>query len=122
MAQHWNRDPKNGDYVMVGGAPQQTDSLTIPAFHRMKTKRKTWLYAPDDNYGSDFHLIDKRRTTEDASFVENIGAAALTPIVDDGRSSGIEINTIAVARHGIGLETKITDASGNVQRLVLPSI
>lgn len=122
MAQSWNLDPKTGDYVMSGGAPEQTDSLTIPAYIRMKTKRTQWLYAPNSDYGADFYLVKKRRTNENASSIENIAGRALQPLIDDGRSSNISITTTDVARHGLQLETQITDARGQVETLVLPQI
>ena len=123
MAQNWNQNPASGDYVMVKGAPEQTDSLTIPAYIRLKTKRLTWLYAPDTSYGSDFHLIKKRRTDQNPTLIENVAASALQPIVDDGRAREISVTTTVATRSGVGLETKIADASGqNIERLVLPAI
>lgn len=122
MAQNWNIDPKSGDYVMKGGAPEQTDSLTIPAYIRLKTQRGGWMYAPDAKYGSQFHKIAKRRTTQDATFIENLAADALAPIVEDNRANEIEVATTQSARHGIGMEAIIQDARGRVDKLNLPSI
>lgn len=122
MAQNWNLNPKIGDYVMVGGDPQQTDSLTIPSYIRLKTMRTKWLYAPDTEYGSDFYLVKKRRTNENASTLESMAARAQQPIVDDGRASSISVTTTAVARQGVQLESDITDARGKVETLVLPQI
>lgn len=34
MGQNWEIDPVTKDYVMKGGAPVNTDSLTIPAYIR----------------------------------------------------------------------------------------
>lgn len=122
MAQNWDRNPKTGDYIMKGGSPLQTDSLVIPAYHRLKTNRTQWLYAPNDDYGSDFYLVKKRRTNENASTIESIGARAVQAIIDDGRASQIDISTTDVARQGLQLETDITDARGKVEKLVLPQI
>lgn len=122
MAQNWNINPKTGDYVMVGGSPQQTDSLLIPAYIRLKTRRTQWLYAPNTEYGSDFYLVKKRRTNENASTIESIGARALQPMIDDSRASQIDITTTAVARQGLQLETDITDARGKSETLILPQI
>lgn len=122
MAQNWEIDPKTGDYVMEGGAPKQTDSLRIPAYVRLKTPRTQWLYAPDERYGSDFYTIKKRQTTRDASQIETVAANALQPIADDGRARSIEVEATQVARHGVGLETKIVEASGRLDNLSLPSL
>lgn len=120
--QNLSIDPKTGDYILSKGTPVETDSLTIPAYIRLKVKRTQWLYAPDTDYGSDLYTIKKRRTTEDASFIENIAAGALQPIANDGRASSIEVTTVQVARHGIGLQADIADARGVVERIVLPAI
>lgn len=122
MGQHWEKDPNTGDYVMEGGAPKQTDSLRIPAYYRLKINRIQWLYAPNVNYGSDFYTLKKRRSSQDASTVENVAAAALQPIADDGRASNIQITTTQTARNGVALEAIITDAEGNPEKLVLPRI
>lgn len=122
MAGNLNLDPKTGDYILENGSPQETDSLTIPAYLRLKTQRTRWLYAPNEDYGSDFYLVQKRRTDQDTTFIENIAIAALNPITQDARANRIDVETVAVARHGIGLRTVIYDARGNVEELVLPSI
>lgn len=121
MNQNWQIDPMKGDYVMSGGAPVQTDSLTIPAYIRIKTQRSKWLYAPDANYGSNYALVRKRDNST-ASTLETIGADALRPIVDDGRANRIDVTTVAVARHGIGQKIDILDARGRLQTLILPTV
>lgn len=122
MAQTWAQDPKTGDYIMNNGVPVETDELTAPAYIRLKAKRTQWQYAPDVDWGSDFYLIKKHRTNQDASVIENVGARALQPMVDDGRSSQVTVTATVVTRNGVGMETKITDATGNVKKLVLPSL
>jgi phage gp46-like protein len=122
MAQNWDIDPKTGDYVMEGGAPKQTDSLKIAAYVRLKTPRTQWLYAPNTRYGSDFYLLQKRQTTRDASQVEAVAANALQPIADDGRARSIEVEAVVATRHGVGLETRIEEANGRIDNLLLPSL
>lgn len=122
MAKSWEIDPKTGDYIMEGGSPKETDSLRIPAYIRLKTRRQQWLYAPDTQYGSDFHLVRKRRTTEDASAIESIAARALQPILDDGRADSITVDTTATSRHGVGLQASIVEADGTVENLDLPQV
>ena len=123
MAKSWLVNPKTGDYVLAdNGAPSQTDSLTVPAYFRLKVKRGTWLYAPSVNYGSTFHLQKKRRSTENASLFEDIAVDALQPIVDDGRASTIAVDTTLAQRNSIALDLQITDATGKVEQLVIDPI
>lgn len=113
--QSWNIDPKTGDYVMSGGAPVETDSLQVPAYFRLKIKRKTWMYAPDDKFGSDFYLVKKRPATNAGQKLENIAIAALQPIADDGRAKRITVQTDELSRQGAALTASIIDASGEEQ-------
>ena len=122
MAQHWERDPASGDYVMENGAPKQTNSLRIPAYHRLRISRTKWLYAPDNQYGSDFYALKKRKNSSDVTTVENTAARALQPLIDDGRSSEISIEAKVNTRHNVGLQTQITDAQGEPEELNLPGV
>lgn len=119
MAQNWDIDEKTGDYLQVGGAPVETDSLRVPAYIRLKTKRTQWLYAPNENYGSDFYRLQKRQTNRDTSVVENIAARGLQPLLDDGRAQRIDIDFDAVTRNAVGIKTKIVSASGKAEELNL---
>lgn len=122
MPQNWEIDPATGDYLQEGGAPVETDSLRIPAYIRLKTSRTKWLYSPDTSYGSDFYTFKKRQSTRDASALEAVAERALQPIVDDGRAATIEISTLDTARHGVSLQATITEASGRLDQLLLPSL
>lgn len=121
--QSWDIDPKTGDYILdAGGNPRQTDSLRVPAYFRLKARRTQWLYAPNERWGADFYLLKKRRSTSDGSAVEAVAALALQPLIDDGRSEEIVIETTAVARQGIALKATITEASGRLETLELPPL
>src|SRR4051812_33209127 len=122
MSQHWDRDPKTGDYVMAGGAPKQTDSLTVPAFVRLKTPRKGWLYAPDDKWGSDFATVKKNRSTVDPGLYESLGTSALAPLIEDGRADQVSCVVVDRDRHGVQLDVKIEQANGEVEQVVLSPI
>lgn len=122
MSQSWDIDPVRKDYILVSGQPKQTDSLTVPSYFRIAVKRTQWLYAPDTDYGSDFYLLQKRRSTSDSSQFENIAAKALQPIVDDGRSSGISVTTQVLTRGGVGMNVQVTDARGQKQQTVIVPI
>lgn len=107
---------------MSGGSPVETDSLKIPAYFRLKVRRRTWLYAPNDRYGSDFHLIKKRPTGKDTGKIENLAANALQPIADDGRAAEMSVETKQTSRHGIGLEVKILEQNGRIDQLNIPGL
>lgn len=112
---------------MTGGKPEQTDSLRIPAYLRMKIERlgtldnvqRGWMYAPDSKYGSNFYRVKKNRTSSDGSFVEDIAASALTPLVEDGRASEIENTVEGISRHGLKLKTKITEDASKQEEIVI---
>lgn len=122
MGQNWEIDPVIKDYVMEGGSPKQTDSLKIPAYIRLKTQRSRWLYAPNRDYGSDFHTIQKNLTTSDATLLENTAVRSVRQLVDDGRASGIDIETTQVVRHGVALKLSITDAQNQGSEILLVPI
>ena len=120
--QNWQIDPSSGDYVMDKGAPIQTDSLTIPAYFRLKVRQGEWLYAPNPQYGSSFHKIKKKKSTKDASLIENTAAVALQPIADDNRAESIDIETKVVKRGAVGIEVTIFDKNNGEEKLLLPQI
>jgi len=122
MAQNWNLNPATGDYVMSGGSPEETDSLKIPAYIRMKVTVNQWLYAPDSSYGSRFSQIKKRPTGRDASRIENAAAVALQPILDDGRALSITVETTSSNRTSVGLKTAIERQRGVFDQLEIPSL
>ncbi len=122
MSQSWTINPNINDYVLQNGQPVQTDSLTIPAYFRLIIPRTQWMYAPDTNYGADFYLIKKLSSTQNVGTVEATAAAALQPIVDDGRSSGINVTTQVLTRGGVGMEVDITDARGQIQETIIVPI
>lgn len=113
--QNWLINPDTGDYVLENGKPVETNSLQMPAYFRLKIKRQSWMYAPDDKYGSDYFTVKKRPTSNSNARMESIGANALQPLIDDGRASEIELTTTQNVRNATGLEVKITDASGEVE-------
>lgn len=123
MSQHINLDPQTGDYVLVGGQPQRTDSLTVPAYYRLKTKRTKWLYAPTDRFGSDFYKLKKNLSSDsDVSRVEDIAARALAPMVEDGRASSITVEVVQRERFGLCLSVKITAANGEEEEFLFTGI
>jgi phage gp46-like protein len=113
MAQQWDRDPATGDYILASdGTPQQTDSLEVPAYHRLKTHRTQWMYAPDPDYGSDFYQVQKRNSAVNGGLLENIADKALQPMIDDGRAASVvTTNTTAPGddRSSSSLDIAIVD-------------
>lgn len=119
----WKIDPKSGDYLMAKGAPTDDPSLIYPAYYRLKVKRTQWLYAPNDQYGSDFYTVKKRFNPGDVNPLANMGTVALQPIIDDGRASDVEVSYLtSQSLNDTQLSAVITDAQGQPQTLNLPSI
>ena len=123
MSQNLMLDRSNGDYVLnEKGKIEETDSLIIPAYIRLRTKKGKWMYAPDTSYGSTFFEAKKRKTNGDASAMEKIASTALKPLIDDGRADQIDIDATYSSRHAIGLEIKIESSKGLVDTLGLESL
>ena len=117
MAQNWNFNPVTHDYVLgSNGGPEQTDSLLVPAYIRLRTGRGTWLYAQSDQFGSNFYKQKKHVSSQNASLYESLGESALQPMLDDGRAKRITLNATVATRNGIGLETAIVDGRGKEEK------
>jgi len=117
----WNLNPATGDYIMVNGAPQPTESLTIPCYYRIKIPRKQWMYAPNTSYGSDLNTIKKKTGTASLKMIE----AACQPIVTDGRASSVSAsyqNVQPSSRNSGAVQVAIVDAQGTPQNLNLPPV
>lgn len=115
-------DPKTGDYIVENGKPVIDSGLTTAAFIRLKTHRTQWLYAPDNQYGSDFYLVKKRHTNSDAKLLETIANRALQPIIDDGRAADVTNNTDFLSDSASQMKTTIIDAEGNNESLTVKPI
>ncbi len=122
MSQSWNIDPTIGDYINSSGAPEQTDSLQVPAYFRIKIKRTRWLYAPNDKFGSDFYTVMKRPSDNGNKKMEDIARNALQPLLDDGRAQQVDAKVTQNVRGGTALTVTIKDASGEVVKQTLPAI
>lgn len=118
MAQDWDIDPKTGDWIVNGGAPVETDSLRVPAYNRLKTRRLMWLYAPDKSFGSDFFRVRRRNSVDVSNDLEAIAYQALKPMIDDGRAVEVNSDLVVQGRGYAGLSTEIVDASGEVNKVV----
>lgn len=121
----WEIDPTTGDYTQELGDAVLTDSLTIPAFFRLKIRRTQWLYAPNDEYGSDFYLLKKRFNGGDVGNIADVAERALQPMLDDKRAKSIDVvvdETQLALRSNSSMEIDILDAQGQVETLNLPSI
>lgn len=121
----WKVDTSTGDYITENGAPVPTDSVSMAAYFRLKIKRNTWLYAPNNEYGSDFHLVKKRPTRGQNQSLENIADRALKPLLDSGRANNIDVSVnteIATSRSNAILDVSIEDANQKQQDLRLPAL
>lgn len=125
MSESWKVDPASKDYVMEGGSPVPTESLVVPAFYRLRIHRGRWMYAPNDEYGSDYFLVKKRFNGGDLSGLKNIGEKALRPMVDDKRAKKAVVTPDPQpqqSRSNSFLKIQIVDAQGEVEELGLPPI
>lgn len=114
MAQDWDVDPSSGDYIMINGAPSETNSLLPPAYRRLKSKRKQWLYAPDKTWGSNFYLVKKRGTAISSGLLDTTAVDALLPMITDGRAKTVDSQSNAVTdRHAAEMTITIYDQQGN---------
>ena len=86
----WDIDPVTGDYKMVGGAPSNTSSLTLPAYYRLKISRQQWMYAPNDKYARPGRIERAGRTYQPttaeigyflADWVRRTRSKSIDPIV-----------------------------------------
>ena len=119
----WFIDPETRDYVLDDkGKPVQDKTLKTPSHIRFRAKREGWLYAPNNQWGSDFHLLKRNHTSASAKVLENVGQKALAPIITEGRATETEIEIIQQTRHGAQLRVKITDAEGEPQEIVFTKI
>jgi phage gp46-like protein len=127
--QHWDRDPSSGDYKMgANNAPVQTDSLTIAAYHRIKTRREAgrdsrgqrtgWMYAPDSTYGSDLYTLKKRVNGVTDPLLERSVVDAVAPLVDDGRAHDTKVAIVGAERRGIEYSLTIFDRQNKPAQLV----
>lgn len=120
--QSWNINPQTGDYILKDGRPEETNSLSVPAYFRLKIKRTKWLYAPDTKYGADFYTIQKRPADNANQRFESTATKALQPMVDDGRALQISATVTQNSRGGTALDTKIIDATGEVETVTFNSL
>ena len=112
-------NPETKDYEIVDGKPVVDKSIKQPAYIRLVAKRNTWLYAPDDKWGSDFHLLKKTKTTEAATREINTAEKALEPLLDDNRASDITIEVTGRLRGATQLSTKIVEQLGEQEESLL---
>lgn len=106
---------------MVQGKPVPTDDLGMPAYYRVKIARKRWMYAPDENYGSDLATLKKKTGNAALGMIHN----ALKPIVDDGRALAVDSafsDQVPAQASNAAINVMITDANGTQHNLNLPPI
>jgi phage gp46-like protein len=108
----WKIDPDTGDYEIDDtGKPVRDESLLTPAYIRLKTPRKGWMYSPDRDFGSDFSFTN-RRLKQTPTLVRNVATRALAPMVTDGRALEIFIDIVQAVRHGVEIKIDMRQADG----------
>jgi hypothetical protein len=119
-----DRDPSNGDYVVVDGSPVRTTSPTVPAFIRTKTPRDAWLYAPNRDFGSKIGTIVRftGKRNGAATALENAAAQSLAPMVTLGEIQDATVTAIDANRQGVQLRLDLLDINGQEQTITLRPI
>lgn len=113
-------DPATGDYQVENGRIVNDDSLLTPAYIRLKTPRKGWMYAPDESFGSDLNKAHIR--VKDVVAVEESAQKALDPLVRDGRARDVTVQAVQVARGAVELQAVIVDDRGKQETYIFNSI
>ena len=120
--QNLKLDPNTGDYVIVDGRPVEDNTLSTPAYIRLKSKRTQWLFAPDQTYGSDFYLFHRRHLVQDDQAMLATAGAALQPLIDSGRAKTVNVVEDASARSNYQLTATITQANQQTTPLTFSPI
>lgn len=117
----WEIDPTTGDYAIEAGSPVRDETLKPPAFYRLRIQRKSWMYAPDTSFGSDFATLRKQTQATRQALVA-MGERALQPLVDDGRAESVTFMNESTERFQERLACEIIDIDGNRQQITLNPI
>ncbi len=106
-----DRDMGTGDYVLdASGKPVMTDSLGPACRARLRGHRQRWLYAPNDQWGSDMFSYVRRKSVDFRDGIgESIATMALKPMEDDGRIDNLEVVTQFAQRGGVALQVNFLD-------------
>ena len=110
----WKIDSISRDYQLTQtGVPQQDQTLGTPALIRLATPRGRWLHAPDAQYGSTLHTLN-RRVASAAEFI-NASQSALQPLVDQNRAQSVSVTLTGSARGDLRSQVRIVDEEGAPQ-------
>lgn len=104
-------NPHTKDYVVdqKTGKPQEDTGLRTPAYFRLTIPRQRWLYAPDNQYGSDFFELKKNITSSFGSRVTDVATRALRQFIQETRALDVEVELVERSRHGAGLNIRILE-------------
>ena len=121
LSEQIDRDPSNGDYVVVNGSPVRTNSPTVPAFIRTKVPRAAWLYAPNNKYGSNVAKITRftGKRNGAATAIESAVAQSIEPMVELGEIQDSSVTAIDANRNGVQVKIVLLDINGQEQELIL---
>ena len=111
-----DRDQATGDYVNgTDGKPTMTSGLGPACRTRLRGHRKGWMYAPDDTWGSDFYLYNRKQSVQFRDQLgESIARKALKPLEDNGRIDNLDVETEFSQRGGTALALTFFDRQKQV--------
>lgn len=117
----WLINPRTGDYNIENGDPQRDETLQFPAYLRLRLQRGSWLYAPDDTYGSTFSNV-RKRTKNVQKLLIDVSENALQPLIDDQRAEAIQVESVGSGRNSEELEITIQENDGEVSSFVFETV
>lgn len=117
----WLINPRTGDYDIANGDPQRDESLQFPAYLRLRCQRGSWLYAPDDQFGSTYSTV-RKRTKNAPKLLIDVSENALQPLIDDLRAEAIQVESTGSGRNSESLEITIQENDGEVSSFVFETV
>lgn len=112
----WLMNPETRDYEQEGGKPVVTRSLKMPMYFRTLVPRRRWLYAPNDDYGSDFSTFRAKQSDGGAVSAQAIERRALQPLIADGRALDIDVEA-STETGGVVITARAVEANGTETEL-----
>jgi len=99
------RDDVTGDYVLdEAGRLVMTDTPEPAIRTRLRGRRRRWLHAPNQQWGSDFYAYKRRPSTKFSDgLAESIATRALEPLENNGRIADVAITTEQTKRGGVAI-------------------
>jgi len=103
------------DYVLTNGAFEQANELLTEAYSRINCPLGSYIF--DKNFGSNIPLWINTRVRLTATVIINEINRTLTPLIDSGRATLIQIKVNSILLNGFACTINITDNNQKVWTL-----